>query len=90
MAYEQKDGGYIYKNDKKTESKHPDVKGSMTVGGVEFWLSGWNRTSKNGNKIISVELTPKEQVHQQGMAQAKQAVEQPAQADEFFDDDIPF
>ena len=32
--------GSIFKNDKKTEEKHPDMSGSINIEGVEYWISG--------------------------------------------------
>ena len=39
MSYDN--SGILFKNDRKTESKHPDYNGSITVDGVEYWLSAW-------------------------------------------------
>jgi hypothetical protein len=59
MAYEQKDNsGALFKNDKKTEDKHPDYKGSIQVAGIDYWISAWLKTGKNG-KFLSLSVQPK-------------------------------
>lgn len=45
--------------EKKTEN-HPDFKGSMEIGGKEFWVSGWKKKSKDGKKMISLAIDPKQ------------------------------
>lgn len=61
MAYEQRDNsGSTFKNDKKASDKHPDYKGSAMIGGVEYWVSTWCKTSQNGGKFFSHSFTPKE------------------------------
>jgi hypothetical protein len=61
VAYEQKDNsGSLFKNDKKTEEKHPNARGSAMVGGVEYWVSAWTKKDKNGNPWQSLAFTKKE------------------------------
>ena len=59
MSYEQKDNsGSLFVNDRKEKENQPDYKGSMKVGGVEYWISGWKKTS-NGKDWISFAYSPK-------------------------------
>lgn len=84
--YDNTNSGMLFKNDKGDNEKRPDYKGSVNVGGVEYWLSGWVRVAgesskRAGEKFISMKLEPKEQ-----QAPVRQA---PApQAD--LTDDVPF
>jgi len=88
QAYETKDfTGALFRNDKKETDKHPDYKGSAVIDGNDMWVSAWINTSAKGTKYMSLKFSPKEEAHQQGMAQARAAVEAPA---ELVDDDIPF
>jgi uncharacterized protein (DUF736 family) len=55
--------GALFKNSKKEKETHPDLTGKITVNGVEYNLSGWNNTTKSGDKYLAVkvsELKPKE------------------------------
>lgn len=88
--FDNTNSGALFKNDKEGNENRPDYKGSINVGGVDFWISSWLKTSKKGTKYMSLSVQPKEETHQQGMAQAQQAVQAPPPADDQFDDDIPF
>lgn len=62
MAYEMKPGqGSIFKNDKKTEDKHPDYKGSlMTPDGQECWVSVWVKRPEGKQPYFSLSIQAKE------------------------------
>lgn len=81
--YEQKDGsGALFKNSEKESENHPDYRGSIKIGGTEFWLSAWLKTSAKGTKYMSLSAQPKQE---RAEKPAKQA------APEFVDDsDLPF
>lgn len=60
MPYEQREGqGSLFTNDKKKDEKHPDYKGSILIGGNEYWLSAWIKSGKKG-KFMSLSATPKD------------------------------
>ena len=46
----KKDGGALYKNRRKTEDKHPDMSGTVTVEGKLFDVSGWWTTPASGGE----------------------------------------
>ena len=62
MSYEQKPGqGSLFKNDKKTEDKHPEYKGSATLpDGAEVWLSAWVKRPEGKQPFMSISIQPKE------------------------------
>lgn len=61
MAYrEQRDlSGILFRNDDKkpddqATKDYPDATGRATVNGVQYWVSAWTKTDKNGNKYQSL------------------------------------
>ena len=82
--YDQTNSGALFVNDKKTQENHPNMRGTLNVEGVEYWVSAWTKTSKSGMRFQSLALTRKEQQ----AAPQRQAAPQQAPAD--FDDDLPF
>jgi uncharacterized protein (DUF736 family) len=85
MDYSNENRGVLFRNDKKESEKHPDFTGSIDVGGVDHYLSGWIKESKQGKKFFSLSVKAKDAVAKPAIQQAKQAI------DEDFDDmSIPF
>jgi hypothetical protein len=40
--------GTLFKNDRKTEEKHPGAKGKALVGGRWYWVSAWTKDGRDG------------------------------------------
>jgi len=57
--------GSLFKNDKKTEEKHPDLSGSINIEGVEYWISSWKKTSKAGTPFFSLSVRQKQEINRQ-------------------------
>jgi uncharacterized protein (DUF736 family) len=75
--------GALFSNKEgKSAENHPDYKGSINAAGVDYWLSAWLKTSKDGKKYMSLSITPKEAV------QAAKPAKPAYQGDT--DGDIPF
>jgi len=51
--------GILFRAD-KTKDNDRDYRGTMTVDGVEYWLSAWIKDGKKG-KFLSLALKPKDQ-----------------------------
>lgn len=86
--FDDTDRGVLFKNDRKDSENHPDYRGSINVGGVDYWLSAWIKESAKG-KFMSLSVKAKD-------AQMP-AARQPAPAnggasfrDDLGGDDIPF
>lgn len=81
MAFETKElSGSLFKNDRKDKPSHPDYKGTFKVKGEEYWVSGWIKETKGGDKYLSCAMTLKDE----------QPVTRPTTPSTFDDDDIPF
>lgn len=61
MAYERKPntGALFNDSENKSRPEDRDYAGSLDVGGVEHWVSGYVRTSKTGKKYMSLSVKPK-------------------------------
>ena len=57
--------GSLFKNDKKTEEKHPDLSGSINIEGVEYWISSWKKVSKAGTPFFSLSVRQKQETSRQ-------------------------
>ena len=79
MAYEIRElSGSLFKNEKKTEEKHPQMQGSCLIDGVEYYISAWTKDGSRG-RWQSLAFKRKD---------AKPA-DKPASVEQM-DDDIPF
>lgn len=58
-----------YYEGEKSE-KDRDSNGDATIDGIEYWVSGWTRAKKNGEKYIKLYFTKKKR---QGNAEAGRA-----------------
>jgi hypothetical protein len=52
--------GILFRNDKKTRDTDRDYSGSATIGGVEYWMSGWVKQAKNGSKFLTFSFKAKD------------------------------
>ena len=85
MNYDNTNQGALFKNDKQGNERWPDYKGTINVNGTEYWISAWLKSSKSGQKYMSLSVQPKQRgANPKGEDQQKQN----AAAD--FDDSIPF
>jgi hypothetical protein len=51
--------GVLFREEKKSKPEDRDYSGSINIGGTEYWLSGWVKTSKKGSKFLSLSIKPK-------------------------------
>lgn len=49
-----KNMGKIWKNPKKTEEKHPDIRGYVYIDNVKFDVGGWARKDDEGRSYYSI------------------------------------
>jgi hypothetical protein len=80
MEYDNTNRGAIFRDDNKVKETDRDYSGSLNVGGVDHWVSGWVKISKNGKKYLSLSVKPK----------SEQPVTNKKPIAEDLDDFIPF
>lgn len=61
MYQPKDDSGSLFKNDKKESENHPDYKGNALIDGIEYWVSSWINTSKDGKKYMSLKFNAKDE-----------------------------
>lgn len=89
MAFEKRDmSGVLFKNDDREKDTHPNAKGQATIDGVDYWVSAWTKTDKNGNKYQSLAFKLKDAAPAKP-APVNTASTQPGGFDTM-KDDIPF
>ena len=55
MTVKYDNSGSLFKNDRKTMDRHPDMRGKITVEGTEYWLSAWTKVGQRG-KFLSLSV----------------------------------
>lgn len=61
MQYDNTNRGALFANKERRGENDPNARGTLNVGGIEFWVSAWTKTSKAGEKYQSLAVTPKEE-----------------------------
>lgn len=84
--YENKNQGVMFKNDRKTEEKHPDYTGTFwDADGGEYFCDAWiKKSQKTGGSFLSFRVKPK-----QAKATAKSEYSSRPLSEEL-DDTVPF
>lgn len=70
----------------KAKENDPDFNGSLNVNGVDYWISAWKKTSKGGQKFMSLSIRQK----QDQTRQSSQPTRKAAPAQDLPNDDIPW
>ncbi len=66
-TYDNDLSGALFKNEKRREGKKdPHYNGTVTVGGLEYWVNGWKKKSKSGMVYVSISLTLKKNQEKSG------------------------
>ena len=93
MSYDNNFTGIVSKNDRKTDDKHPDIKGQCEIDGVQYWMDGWAKVrNSDGGKFYSLRFKRKDAPQQAATPKPAAAKTAPAPASGFddFDDGIPY
>lgn len=59
MNFDNTNSGALFKADKQGNDKRPDYSGTLNVDGREYFLSAWLKSSKAGQKYMSLAVKPK-------------------------------
>ena len=51
--------GVLFKSDKTDNERAPHYKGSIMVGGIDYWISAWVKDGKSG-KFMGLAVSPKD------------------------------
>ena len=85
MAFETRElSGQLFKNQRKTEEKHPNAQGECLIEGKAYYISAWTKKDKNGNPWQSLSFKRKDEVQGTAIKEAKEILKPD------FNDDIPF
>ena len=87
---ERDNNGALFTNDRKEKENHPDYKGSATINGVEYWVSGWIKapSGKATKKWMSLAFEAKQKLD--GQVRTPRPIGKPTGMTDDIDDDIPF
>lgn len=61
MKYDNTNTGALFKAKEQKTDKHPGYTGSINVEGKEYWLSGWVKEAKSGEKFFSLSVKAKDE-----------------------------
>jgi pyruvate/2-oxoglutarate dehydrogenase complex dihydrolipoamide acyltransferase (E2) component len=83
--YDNTNSGLLAKNDKQGNDQRPDYRGSINVDGVDYWLSAWIKTGRDGTKLagqkyMSLSVQPKDASYAPAPAAAPAPAPAPAPA----------
>lgn len=87
MNFDNTNRGALFKADKKGNERRPDYTGTINVGGTDYQLSAWIKSSKAGDKYMSLAVSEKRS--RDDYASERKASE-PDAAPPDFNDSIPF
>ena len=80
--FDKTNTGALFKQDKQGNENWSDYQGSLNVEGKEYWLNAWIKTSKKGQKFMSVTVRTKDRAREESKPEPER--------DDFVDNDLPF
>ena len=54
MGFDNTNTGVLFKNTDRQSEQSPNYRGSLDVNGESFWLNAWLKTSKKGERYMSL------------------------------------
>ena len=88
--YDNTNSGALFKNERKETEKHADYRGSLNVDGTDYWVSSWIKTSKTGQKFMSLSVKRKDGTAERPEQFVKKVQETFPGAQIDLNDEVPF
>jgi hypothetical protein len=60
MSFDNTNRGALFKNQQHERDTDADYRGTLNIDGAEFWLNAWLKTSKAGEKYMSLSVREKQ------------------------------
>jgi len=60
MTYDNNNRGALWKNENKKTDKHPNLRGTAEINGVQYWVSGWTSSEGGKKPLVSLSFQLKE------------------------------
>lgn len=86
--YSNENTGVLFKNDKEGNENRPDYKGKIFFGNEEKQLAAWIKTSKNGQKYMSLSVSEPYNAENKPAQQSEPAQQNTGAPT--YDSDVPF
>lgn len=61
MTYDNNNRGALWKNDNKKSDKHPNLRGTAEINGVQYWVSAWTSSEGGKKPLVSLSFQVKEE-----------------------------
>lgn len=92
MSYETKERSFtVFANKHKKSDNHPDMRGIVKLGGVEYEIAMWSKRTRAGEPYYSGKIDEKPKVSREQVNKpASKPPADPRDPRGDFDDSIPF
>ena len=80
--YDNTNRGALFKNSRRRNDDDPLYKGNINIDGRDYWIASWLKTSRDGDKYMSLSVRPKDEI--KADKSLKTSASRP------FDEEIPF
>jgi hypothetical protein len=68
MPYDDTNRGALLRNKQHERDTDADYRGTLNIDGADYWLNACIKTSKAGEKYMSLSVRPKQTANLKGMA----------------------
>ena len=61
MENKKNNSGALFVNNNRKSETHPNMKGSVVIEGVEYWISAWKKVTEKQEIMFSLSFQVKEE-----------------------------